>query len=89
MQADQVNLADHAVAWAKRAPDLGPDPAPGMTRFIEPLERPVECRVEVSSDGATWATVFSRDGGDSPHRQRAGGADRLACRASQRLPDLY
>ncbi len=68
VSAVQVNLADHEVASAKPAPDLGPDPAPGMTRFIEPLERSVEYRVEVSSDGAKWDTVLAPDGVDSPHR---------------------
>jgi hypothetical protein len=66
--AVQVNLADHDIAGAKPAPDLGPDPAPGMTRFIEALDQPVPYRVEVSDDGATWATVFADDGRDSPHR---------------------
>ena len=68
VHAVQVNLADHEVASAKPAPDLGPDTAPGMTRFIVALDEPVRYRLEVSVDGNTWETVFTPDGADSPHR---------------------
>jgi hypothetical protein len=67
--AVQVNLADHHVALAKAAPDLGDNPPPGLTRFIEPLGQPTAYRVEVSPDAQEWTAVGGADDGrDRPHR---------------------
>lgn len=70
VHAIQVNLADHRIADAKPAPDIGDPPPPGLTRIICPIDRPVAYRVEVSVDGVAWTTAFapSPDDLDAPHR---------------------